>query len=110
LYFNGSTGSFKTSQTINSNQLGSDVGNLTGTLLTALPNVLKITVLGSNFLGDILSTILSGLTNALNPVLTPIFNLLDSVLVPVLSLLGVQVGTATVNNQALTCGVAQLVQ
>jgi uncharacterized membrane protein len=43
------------------------------------------------------------------PVLQPVFNLLDAVLVPTLSLLGVQVGTATVHNMSLTCGVAQLV-
>jgi uncharacterized membrane protein len=110
LYFNGSSGSFNTSQTVNSNAVGSDVGNLTGTLLAALPSALQVTVLGSNLLGDILSTVLSGVTGALTPVLTPIFSLLDSVLVPVLSLLGVQVGTATVNNMALTCGVPQLVQ
>jgi uncharacterized membrane protein len=110
LQFNGSSGSFNTTQTVNSNAVGSDVGTLTSALLTALPNALQITVLGSNALGSVVSTILSGLTAALNPVLTPIFNLLDSVLVPVLSLLGVQVGTATVHNEALTCGVAQLVQ
>ncbi len=79
-------------------------------MLAALPNALQITVLDSSLLGNLLSAILSGLTGALTPVLTPIFNLLDSVLVPVLSLLGVQVGTATVHNMSLTCGVAQLVQ
>jgi uncharacterized membrane protein len=42
-------------------------------------------------------------------VLQGVFSLLNTLIVPTLSLLGVQVGTATVHNMSLTCGVSQLV-
>lgn len=108
LVFNGSSGSFDASKSANSNAIGSDGAVLTSTLLNSLAGALVVNV-GPVPLGGVVSLILSGLTGILVPVLQPIFNLLDAVLVPTLSLLGVQVGTATVHNMSLTCGVSQLV-
>ncbi|WP_454825091.1 TadG family pilus assembly protein [Paraburkholderia xenovorans] len=108
LVFNGSSGSFDASKSANSNAIGSDGAVLTSTLLNSLSGALVVNVQTVD-LGGVVSLILSGLTGLLVPVLQPVFNLLDAVLVPTLSLLGVQVGTATVHNMSLTCGVAQLV-
>lgn len=107
---NGSSGSFDvTASPVNSNALGSDLATLTATLLGQLPTALSVNVLGSSILGDLLSPILSLLTATLTPVLQGVFSLLNTLIVPTLSLLGVQVGTATVHNMSLTCGVSQLV-
>ncbi|OLL32088.1 hypothetical protein BTH42_08855 [Burkholderia sp. SRS-W-2-2016] len=111
LVINGSSGSFDVTRTVNSNALGSDLSSLTSGLLTALGqnNVLSLTVLGADLLGA-LSDVLSAVTSAVSTLLKPIFSLLNTVIVPVLQLLGVQIGTATVHNMSLTCGVPQLVQ
>ncbi|WP_206002039.1 hypothetical protein [Paraburkholderia aromaticivorans] len=77
-------------------------------LLARLPGALQVAPLGYD-LSAVLTPILSGVTGLIRPVLKPIFKLLDTILVPTLSLLGVQVGTATVHNMSLTCGVSQLV-
>ncbi|MFM0242694.1 TadG family pilus assembly protein [Paraburkholderia phytofirmans] len=108
LVFDGSSGSFDASKSANSNAIGSDGNVLTSQLLAALPGALQVAPLGID-LSAVLTPILSGVTGLLKPVLKPIFQLLDAVLVPTLSLLGVQVGTATVHNMSLTCGVSQLV-
>jgi uncharacterized membrane protein len=105
----GSSGSFDVTKVVNSNALGSDLATLTTTLLNQLPGALTISVAGSNLLGDLLTPILSLLTTTLSPLLQGVFGLLNTLIVPTLSLLGVQVGTATVHNMALTCGVPQLV-
>lgn len=108
---NGASGSFNvTAPPVTSNALGSDLSSLTAPLLSQLPTALSIQVLGSNLLGDLLSGVLSLVTTTLSPLLTTIFGLLNTLIVPTLSLLGVQVGTATVQNLSLTCGVPQLVQ
>jgi uncharacterized membrane protein len=110
---NGSSGSFNVvAQPVNSNQLGSDLSSLTSTLLGQLsqPNALTLQVLGSNLLGDLLSGVISLVTTTLSPLLQTIFGLLNTLVAPVLNLLGVQIGTATVHNMSLTCGVPQLVQ
>ena len=108
--FNGSTGSFDSTQTVNSNQLGTGLGTFTGQLLTALakPGALQVGVAAID-LSLLLQPIVSGLATALATALTPILSSLDNILVPTLALLGAQVGTATVHNMSLTCGVAQLV-
>ncbi len=75
-----------------------------------MPKILKVSLL--NDLIDISSLfrqITTALATALTPLLQPVFGLLDTIFVPTLSLLGVQVGTATVHNMSLTCGVSQLV-
>ncbi|WP_120292866.1 TadG family pilus assembly protein [Paraburkholderia sp. BL23I1N1] len=108
LVFDGSSGSFDVSKSANSNAIGSDGAALTTALFTQLPGALHIS-LGSYDLSGLTTSILSLVTTALTPLLQPVFNLLDTVLVPTLSLLGVQVGTATVHNMSLTCGVSQLV-
>jgi uncharacterized membrane protein len=110
LVFNGSSGSFDYSQSANSNALGSDGSVLTTLLLGELPKILKVSLL--NDLIDISSLfrqITTALANALTPLLQPVFGLLDTIFIPTLALLGVQVGTATVHNMSLTCGVSQLV-
>ena len=110
LVFDGSSGSFDAIKTVNSNAIGSDTNTLTAALLKALPTALNVNVFGSGLLSSAISTIISGVAGLLTPLLQPVFNLLDAVLIPVLSLLGVQIGTATVHNMSLTCGVPQLVQ
>lgn len=110
---NGSSGSFNVvAQPVNSNALGSDLSSLTSALLGQLsnPNALTLQVLGSNLLGDLLSSVISLVSTTLSPLLQSIFGLLNAVVGPVLTLLGVQIGTATVHNMSLTCGVPQLVQ
>ncbi|MDE1184647.1 TadG family pilus assembly protein [Paraburkholderia sp.] len=103
---NGGVGS----QTVNSNAVGSDVGTLTGSVLAALPTTLNVSVLGGLINTNVLLGLLSPIiTPVLTSALNPIFATLDAVLVPLLGALGVQVGTATVNNHALMCGTAQLV-
>ncbi|MFM0070939.1 TadG family pilus assembly protein [Paraburkholderia sediminicola] len=107
---NGSSGSFDvTPPPVNSNALGSDLASLSATLFQQLPMALSVSVLGSSILNGLLSPILSLVTTALTPVLQGVFSLLNTLIVPTLSLLGVQVGTATLHNMSLTCGVSQLV-
>lgn len=106
--FNGASGSFDSSVTLNSNAVGTDASTLTAQLLKALPNLLQVTVVGLD-LTTVIQPLLAGLVPVLSAALQPVFGLLDAILVPTLSLLGVQVGTATVHNMSLTCGVAQLV-
>ncbi|WP_238535640.1 TadG family pilus assembly protein [Paraburkholderia phytofirmans] len=106
--FNGASGSFDSSVTVNSNAVGSDASTLTAQLLKVLPNTLQVTALGLNLTG-VIQPLLSALAPVLSAALQPVFALLDAVLVPTLALLGVQVGTATVHNMSLTCGVSQLV-
>ncbi len=108
LVFDGSSGSFDASKSANSNAIGSDGSVLTSQLLGVLPKLLQVIPLGIN-LSTVLAPILTGVTSLLMPILNPVFGLLDSVFVPTLSLLGVQIGTATVHNMSLTCGVSQLV-
>ncbi|OAJ56207.1 hypothetical protein A6V36_06700 [Paraburkholderia ginsengiterrae] len=109
IVFNGSSGSFDATQSANSNAVGTDAAALTTPLLAALPTALQISVFGSYDLSALLTPILSLVTITLTPILQAVFSLLDTILVPTLSLLGVQVGTATVHNMSLTCGVSQLV-
>ncbi|MCC8391176.1 pilus assembly protein TadG-related protein [Paraburkholderia sp. MMS20-SJTR3] len=111
LVFNGASGSFDSYQTVNSNALGSDASVLTTQVLNALPNLLKVKVFDDRVdLSGAIAPILSAVGDALKPLLKPVFSLLDTVLLPALQLLGVQLGTATVHNMSLTCGVPQLVQ
>ena len=110
LVFNGSSGNFDYSQSANSNALGSDASVLTTQLLGNLGNILKVSLLNNLIdISSLLTGITTAVTNALTPLLQPVFGLLDTVIVPTLSLLGMQVGTATVHNMSLTCGVSQLV-
>jgi uncharacterized membrane protein len=107
---NGSSGSFDvTPPPVNSNALGSDLATVSATLFQQLPTALSVSVLGSGILNSLLTPILSLVTTALTPVLQGVFSLLNTLIVPTLSLLGVQVGTATLHNMSLTCGVSQLV-
>jgi uncharacterized membrane protein len=108
LVFDGSSGSFDASKSANSNAIGSDGAALTSQLLGALPGALMINPLGVDVSG-LVAPILAGVASLVNPFLQPIFGLLDTIFIPTLSLLGVQVGTATVHNMSLTCGVSQLV-
>ncbi len=109
LTFNGITGDSDDYQTVNSNAVGSVLGNAVQSLAQGLnsPNGLTVTILGlplalgAQGLGSILS--------ALNPLLTPLYSTLDALVVPLLSLLGAQIGSATVHNEALTCRASQTV-
>jgi uncharacterized membrane protein len=109
IVFNGSSGSFDSTASANSNPVGTDASALATPLLAALPSALHIEVFGNYDLSGLLTPLLSLVTTAVTPLLQTVFNLLDAVLIPTLSLLGVQVGTATVHNMSLTCGVPQLV-
>ncbi|ASL42574.1 hypothetical protein bAD24_I03735 [Burkholderia sp. AD24] len=109
IVFNGSSGSFDSTASANSNPVGTDASALATPLLAALPSALHIVLLGNYDLSALLTPLLSLVTSAVTPLLQTVFNLLDTVLIPTLSLLGVQVGTATVHNMSLTCGVPQLV-
>ncbi|WGS51403.1 TadG family pilus assembly protein [Paraburkholderia sp. D15] len=109
IVFNGASGSFNLTQSANSNPVGSDAAALTTPLLAALPSALHIQVLGNYDLSALLAPLLSLVTTTLTPLLQSVFTLLDSIVVPTLSLLGIQIGTATVHNMSLTCGVPQLV-
>ncbi|MFM0057922.1 TadG family pilus assembly protein [Paraburkholderia phytofirmans] len=111
LVFDGSSGSFDVTKSTNSNAVGSDLSSLTTGLLASLgaPNAVSIKLLGTADLGALLQPILSAVGIALTGLLQPVFDLLNTLIVPTLSLLGVQVGTATVHNMSLTCGVSQLV-
>ncbi|MFC6313753.1 hypothetical protein E2553_05600 [Paraburkholderia dipogonis] len=111
LVFDGSSGSFDVTQSTNSNAVGSDLSSLTTGLLANLgaPGAVSIKLLGTADLGALLQPILSAVSIALSGLLQPVFDLLNTLIVPTLSLLGVQVGTATVHNMSLTCGVSQLV-
>lgn len=96
-------------QTVNSNQVGSDLSSLTGSVLATVPNALQVTVLNLNLTSGQLTTLLTGVSNALTTTLQPVFASLDDVFVPVLGALGAQVGTATVHHNSLTCGAARIV-
>ena len=110
LVFNGSSGSFDSTQSANSNAIGSDASVLTTALVSMLSSGLSVNLLNNLVdLSQLKTSILSAVGAALTPLLQPVFGLLDTILVPTLSLLGVQVGTATVHNMSLTCGVSQLV-
>ncbi|MFM0740519.1 TadG family pilus assembly protein [Paraburkholderia xenovorans] len=110
LVFNGSSGSFDSTQTVNSNAVGSAASVMTSTLLANLPNTLQVSLLNNSIdISTLLTPILLLVGPALTALLQPVFALLDAIVVPTLSLLGVQVGTATVHNMSLTCGVSQLV-
>lgn len=91
-----STGS--TYWTTYSNNLGSELSTAVGNIGLQSVNILGIQVP------------VSGLTSVLSSaVLTPVLSSLDTIIVPLLSVLGVQVGEATVHQISLTCGVAQTV-
>ncbi|MGF6771185.1 putative membrane protein [Paraburkholderia sp. GAS199] len=110
LTFSGSSGSFDSSQSVNTNNLGSAAGFMTSQLLNALPGTLSISLLSNLIdISSLLTPILTLVGTTLTPLLQPVFALLDSVLVPTLNLLGAQIGVATVHNMSLTCGVSQLV-
>jgi uncharacterized membrane protein len=96
------------SQTIDTNAVGGALGNVLTTLAQQLqqPNSLNVSLLGLN-LG--LGNVVGALVGALNPILVPLVNSLNGLLVPVLQLLGVQLGSAQVTYNAVSCGNATLV-
>ncbi len=108
--FNGASGSFDSSQSANSNPVGSDASVLTATLFNSLSGAVHVPVLGIIDLGDLIRPIIDAVTTELTKLLSPVFDLLDAIVVPVLSLLGVQIGTTTLHNMSLKCGVPQLVK
>lgn len=102
------TGKPSQNQTLDTNDLGNALGNTLLALQKQLqtPNSVTVSLLGLNLgLGNVVGTLL----NVLNPLLIPLTNLLNQVLMPVLNLLGIQLGIATVNYNALSCGNAVLV-
>ncbi|KVE44192.1 TadG family pilus assembly protein [Burkholderia sp. BDU5] len=108
LTFNGVTGDADDYQTANSNAVGSVLANALSGAAQSLTgqNGLTLYVLGVPVpVGSTLNPVVTVLLNQLGPVLSS----LDQVVVPLLNLLGVQVGAATVHNEALTCGTAQTV-
>ncbi|ENG1061419.1 hypothetical protein ABS381_005917, partial [Burkholderia multivorans] len=70
---------------------------------------LALYVLGAPVLPALVGTLLSPVVDLLNATLFSLLPNLDKVIVPLLNALGVQIGVATVHNEALTCGIPQLV-
>jgi uncharacterized membrane protein len=109
LTFNGS--GVGPSNSVNSNDVGAVLTNILTTLNTELASGTGLNITVFNWsLGplDMLAAMVTGaLTNLLSPVLTALSQL---VLMPLLQLLGVQIGSATVTDFPLSCGVAQLVK
>jgi uncharacterized membrane protein len=108
LTFNGITGDSDDYQTTDSNAVGSVLGNALSGVSQSLSssNGLTLYLLGLPLpIGSALGPVLSSLSGALNP----IFSSLDALVVPLLNLLGAQVGSATVHNEALTCGTSQTI-
>lgn len=102
------TGTPTQSQTLDTNDLGNALGNTLQALQAQLqqPDSLEVKLLGINLgLGHVAGTLLA----VLDPLLTPLTDLLNTVLMPVLQLLGIQLGIATVDYNALSCGNAVLV-
>lgn len=77
-------------------QLGTAIGNL-GLQGVTINLVIPLTIP------------VSSLTPILSAILSPVLAALDSVLMPLLSVLGVQVGAATVHQISLTCNAPQIV-
>ncbi|KDB08822.1 Protein of unknown function DUF2134, membrane [Burkholderia sp. lig30] len=105
MVFHGDTDYY---QSTNSNAVGSVLTNaLSGVAQSlAAPNGLALYVAGLAIpVGTLLAPVVGLLTAALSPLLAA----LDQVIVPLLNLLGAQIGSATVHNVSLTCGVAQIV-
>jgi uncharacterized membrane protein len=99
------------SNTVNSNDVGAVLTNVLGTLSSELINGQGLNVsIFSQSLGP-LDVLVGMVTGALTYLLSPLLNALSQlVLVPLLQLLGVQIGSATVTDSPLSCGVAQLVK
>lgn len=90
-------------QDVTTNALGSAVSQTLQALETELqkPGALTVHAILLNLpLGQIVSLLLS----LLNPVLQPILQVLNDLVAPLLNLLGIQVGQAAVNYNALSCG------
>ena len=98
------------SQSITTNNVPSALGQTLQALATQLqqPNSLNVHAL-LNLITLPAGGLVAGLLNLLNPLLAPLLNLLGNVLTPVLNALGIQLGTATVTYNALSCGNAVLV-
>ncbi|WP_414040072.1 TadG family pilus assembly protein [Acidithiobacillus sp. M4-SHS-6] len=96
-------------QTLDTNGLGNALGNTLQALQTQMqkPGAVDVQLLGilNLPLGNVVGTLLA----VLNPLLIPLTHLLNDILAPVLQLLGIQLGIATVNYNALSCGNAVLV-
>ncbi|MDS0862516.1 pilus assembly protein TadG-related protein [Burkholderia pseudomultivorans] len=92
------------SQTASTNLIAS-TGNLLQTVLTQLsnPNNLDVSVAGLHL--TVVSEIVAAVSPILTGILAPVFVVLNSLVTPLLQLLGLQVGSATVQNfpQAITC-------
>lgn len=102
------TGQPQQSQTIDTNAVGSALGNVLTDLAQQMqqPNSLNVSLLGLNLS---LGNVVGALVGALNPILGPLVNSLNGLLVPVLQLLGIQLGSAQVTYNAVSCGNATLV-
>jgi uncharacterized membrane protein len=103
----GSTISSQNPVVVTSNNLGQDLNSALGSLLTSLSSSLSITLLGGGLnLGFLIEPVVA----LLQPILTStVLQALTGLLEPLLTLLGAQVGTATVTDLSLTCGNVQLV-
>jgi len=98
------------SQSITTNNVTGALGQTLQGLATQLqqPNSLNVHAV-LNLITLPAGGLVAGLLHLLNPLLAPLLNLLGNVLVPVLNALGIQLGTATVTYNALSCGNAVLV-
>ncbi|MDD2746790.1 MAG: TadG family pilus assembly protein [Acidithiobacillus ferrooxidans] len=97
------TGTPSQTQHVTTNALGSAVAQTLQALETELqkPGALTVHALILNLpVGQIVGMLLG----ILNPVLQPILQVLNDVVAPLLNLLGIQVGQAAVNYNALSCG------
>lgn len=100
LYF---TGQPSQTRDVTTNALGSAVGQTLTALEQELqkPGALNVSVVGLNLpVGDIVAALLGILTSALQPIL----QVLNALVAPLLNLLGIQIGQAAVDYNALSCG------
>ncbi|MDN8007634.1 TadG family pilus assembly protein [Burkholderia multivorans] len=111
LVFDGIAGNSDDYQSSDSNALGSVLTNALSGVPQGLANSssLALYVLGAPVLPALVGTLLSPVVDLLNATLFSLLPNLDKVIVPLLNALGVQIGVATVHNEALTCGIPQLV-
>ncbi len=111
LVFDGIAGNSDDYQSGNSNAIGSVLTNALSGVPQGLANSSSLTlyVLGAPVLPVLIGTLLSPVVDLLNATLFSLLPNLDKVIVPLLNALGVQIGVATVHNEALTCGIPQLV-
>ena len=100
---------------LNSNDLGQDLNSVlsngSGSVLSQLANNVTVTVPALPVVGDLVTLLLQDLNGIVGGLITTtVAGVVNAVVPPLLTLLGAQVGSASVTDLSLTCGNVQLVQ